>query len=161
MKKIFKIAILITLILSFIGCGNTKPEVLDEKFIGTYVSNLNNYKEIAEINLVGNDLFLDYTEIDINKDNLIVGEAHLKIENALFVYDKKRNTYTLKEDLIQNVEVSKTKVAEKNKEESNRPFKEFIENVSVSNLECTIRVNKDRNANILDFGNGCVFFCVN
>lgn len=159
MKKSFKIIILIIFILSFIGCGNKKPEILDEKFIGTYINNLDNYKEIAKINLIGNDLLIDY--IEINKNNLIEMEANFKIENALFVYDEKTNTHILQEKLIKNIEVSKMKVTEKNKEESNRPFREFIENAENSNLECTIRVNKDRDVNILDFGDGCVFFCVN
>ena len=53
MKKIFKVFLLISVLLTILGCGNDKsPKPLETKFIGTYIDDSwDNIKEFINLNL--------------------------------------------------------------------------------------------------------------
>ena len=66
MKKIFKVFLLISVLLTILGCGNDKsPKPLETKFIGTYINDSwDNIKEVVNLNLSGKNLFISYEHIN-------------------------------------------------------------------------------------------------
>ena len=115
MKKIFKVFLLISVLLTILGCGNDKsPKPLEAKFIGTYIDDSwDNIKRVVNLDSSGKNLFISYEHIDsktIKGKSITDDKITLEIENALFIFDKENNKYILNEETIKNVKATRTRI---------------------------------------------------
>ena len=159
MKKIFKVFLLISVLLTILGCGNDKsPKPLETKFIGTYIDDSwDNIKEVINLNLSGKNLFISYEHINsraIKGKSITDDKITLEIENALFTFDKENNKYILNEETIKNVKATRTRITNMYKNtsitQSFSTYKEFKDKTNAEGIAVEIKVNDTRKEVLLD-----------
>lgn len=159
MKKIFKVFLLISVLLTILGCGNDKsPKPLETKFIGTYIDDSwDNIKRVVNLDSSGKNLFISYEHIDsktIKGKSITDDKITLEIENALFIFDKENNKYILNEETIKNVKATRTRITNMYKNtsitQSFSTYKEFKDKTNAEGIAVEIKVNDTRKEVLLD-----------